>query len=110
MDEYVPKTTPSIIASENPFKISPPKKYIASKASNVVADVIIVLDNVSFIEIFVNSKILISEYFLKFSLTRSKITTVSFIEYPTIVKIAAIIDKFISKLNREKTPKVTITS
>ena len=37
-------------------------------------------------------------------------TTVSFIEYPTIVNTAAIIDKFISKLNSEKTPRVTITS
>ena len=53
---------------------------MANKANNVVIDVIIVLDKVSFIEIFVSSKILISEYFLKFSLTRSKITTVSFIE------------------------------
>jgi len=61
-------------------------------------------------EIFVNSKILMSEYFLKFSLTRSKITTVSFIEYPTMVKTAAIIDKLISRLNKENTPNVTITS
>ena len=76
---------------------------MANKASRVVADVIIVLDKVSLIEMFVNSKIFISEYFLKFSLTRSKITTVSFIEYPTIVNTAAIIDKFISKLNKEKT-------
>jgi hypothetical protein len=36
---------------------------MASKANRVVADVIIVLDKVSLIEIFVNSKILISEYF-----------------------------------------------
>ena len=43
-------------------------------------NVINVQDNVSLIEIFVNSKIFISEYFLKFSLTLSNITTVSFIE------------------------------
>ena len=53
---------------------------IDKRASNVVMDVIIVLDKVSFIEIFVISNILISEYFFKFSLTLSKITTVSFIE------------------------------
>ena len=47
---------------------------------NVVNDVIIVLDNVSLIERLVKSKILISEYFFKFSLTLSKMTTVSFIE------------------------------
>ena len=60
--------------------------------------------------IFESSKIFTSEYFLKFSLIRSNITTVSFIEYPTIVKTAAIIDKFISKPNNENNPKVTITS
>ena len=52
-----------------------------SKARRVVTEVIIVLDNVSLIEIFVNSKILISEYFLKFSLTLSNITTVSSVSY-----------------------------
>ena len=38
------------------FKISPPNKYIDNKARRVVTEVIIVLDNVSLIEIFVNSK------------------------------------------------------
>ena len=33
----------------------------------------------------------------RFSLTRSKITTVSLIEYPAIVKIAAILDKLKSQ-------------
>ena len=28
IDEYVPMTTPIIIAKENPLRISPPKKYI----------------------------------------------------------------------------------
>ena len=37
-------------------------------------------------------------------------TTVSFIEYPTMVKTAAIIDKLISKDRIEKIPKVIITS
>ena len=45
---------------------------------------------------------MISEYFFKFSLTLSNITTVSFIEYPTIVKTAATIDKLISRLKNEK--------
>ena len=80
IDEYVPNITPNIIAKEKPFNISPPNKYIDDKANSVVTEVIIVLDKVSLIEIFVNSKILISEYFFKFSLTLSNITTVSFIE------------------------------
>jgi len=37
-------------------------------------------------------------------------TTVSFMEYPTIVKTAAIIDKLISRPSNENKPKVTITS
>ena len=36
------------------------------------------------------------EYFLRFSLILSNITTVSFMEYPTIVKIAATIDRLTS--------------
>ena len=65
---------------KKPFKTSPPKKNIDSKANNVVIEVITVLDKVSLIEIFVKSKILISENFFKFSLTLSNMTTVSFIE------------------------------
>ena len=41
-----------IIAKANPLKISPPKMKIENKANNVVTDVMIVLDKVSFIEIF----------------------------------------------------------
>ena len=69
-----------------------------------------VLDKVSLMEILVSSNILISEYFFKFSRTLSNITTVSFMEYPTIVKTAAIIDKLISKFKRENKPNVTRTS
>ena len=112
VDKYKddPKKTPKIIAKENPFKISPPKKKIENKASKVVTEVIIVLDNVSLIEILVSSNILISEYFLRFSLTLSNITTVSFIEYPTMVNTAATIERFISRLKSENTPKVNKTS
>ena len=87
-----------------------PKKKIDKSAKSVVIDVIKVLDKVSLIDKFVKSKILMSTYFFKFSLTLSKITTVSFIEYPTIVKTAATIDKFISKLKAENIPSVIVTS
>ena len=80
IEEYVPTITPNIIANEKPLSIAPPNINIDKRANNVVTEVIIVLDKVSLIEIFVISKILISAYFLKFSLTLSKITTVSFIE------------------------------
>ena len=69
-----------IIAKEKPFNIDPPNKYIKNKASNVVTDVIKVLDKVSFVEILDIYDIEIFKYFFKFSLIRSNITTVSFIE------------------------------
>ena len=72
------------------------EKYMENNASKVVTDVINVLESVSFVEILDISDIEIFEYFFKFSRIRSNITTVSFIEYPTIVNTAAIIDKFIS--------------
>ena len=37
------------MAKEKPFKISPPKMYIEKRANKVVAEVIIVLANVSLI-------------------------------------------------------------
>ena len=110
MEEYVPIITPRIIAKEKPFKISPPRINIENKANKVVTEVIRVLDKVSFIERLEISLISILEYFDKFSLIRSYMTTVSFIEYPTIVNTAAIIDKFISRDKIEKMPNVIITS
>ena len=80
IEEYVPTITPQINANENPLKISPPRKKIDSKANNVVKEVKIVLDKVSFIDLFERSNISMSEYFLRLSRTRSYITTVSFIE------------------------------
>ena len=74
----------------------PPRIKIENKASKVVTEVIKVLDNVSFIEIleiWFTSSLL---YLDKFSRIRSYITTVSFIEYPTIVNTAATIDRLIS--------------
>ena len=66
IDEYVPIKTPTIIANENPFKISPPKINIENNASNVVTDVINVLESVSLIEISETSVILILLYLINF--------------------------------------------
>ena len=93
-----------------PTNLEVTKINIDNSANNVVTEVIIVRDKVSFIEIFVSSNILTSAYLRKFSLTLSNITTVSFIEYPTIVKTAATIERLISNENTENTPNVIITS
>ena len=72
--------TPIIIVKAKGLITSPPNKNNEKRANNVVKLVIIVLDNVLFIDKLnksTNSNFL---YFLKFSLTLSKITTVSFIE------------------------------
>ena len=66
--------------------------------------------NVSFIEVFEISSIELDEYLDKFSLIRSYITTVSFIEYPTIVSTAATIERLTSNDNNENIPKVINTS
>ena len=50
MDEYVPISTPRIIAKEKPLKISPPKINIDKRANKVVTEVMIVLAKVSFID------------------------------------------------------------
>ena len=70
----------------------------------------IVLDKVLLIDIL-NSSIRSSFlYFRKFSLTRSKITTLSFTEYPTIVNIAAIEERLKSILSIDYIPRVINTS
>ena len=46
IDEYVPTSTPHIIALTNPLITSPPNINRANKAKSVVKDVIIVLDKV----------------------------------------------------------------
>ena len=98
-DEYVPTITPTINANINPLIESPPNKKIANNTTKVVTEVLIVLPNVelsavsttleNFQEVWIpaNSRIL------------SKITTVSFNEYPTTVRIAAINDCPISISN-----------
>mgnify|MGYP007000355582 CR=1 len=75
-----------------------------------VKEVIIVLDKVSLMERLAVSLIFNLVCLFKFSLIRSYITTVSFIEYPTIVKTAAIIERLISKDKIENIPMVIITS
>ena len=59
--------------------------------------------------LIVDSNITVPEDFI-FSLILSKITIVSFKEYPTIVKKAATVLSVISKPVREKIPSVIMTS
>ena len=78
--------------------------------NNVVREVINVLLNDWLILLFiVDSNITVPEDFI-FSLILSRITIVSFNEYPTIVKNAATVLNVISNPVNEKTPSVIMTS
>ena len=110
MQEYVPTITPIISANAKYFITSPPKKYSITTTISVVRDVTTVLDKVWFRDKLADSYIDSFKSFCEFSLNLSKITIVSFREYPTIVKNAATIDRSISKFNKEKIPKVINTS
>jgi len=80
--------TPIRRAKEKSCITLPPKRKSTRRATNVVSDVIIVLESVSFIltlMIFPNPSFLKC---LRFSLILSDITIVSLIEYPTIVRMA----------------------
>ena len=81
--------TPMASATAKPRITSPPKMAIATKTKRVVADVLIVRDNVEFNASFIFSQISRLGYSVRYSLILSKITTVSFKEYPMMVRMAA---------------------
>ena len=90
MDEYVPKPIPINIANINPLRLSPPKMKMAKITRIVVNEVLNVLPNVLEIESS-NNPANVNDFFsLKYSLILSKMITVSLIEYPNTVRIAAI--------------------
>ena len=89
-DEQVPITTPTIKANAKPLIDSPPKIKIVNNTKNVLNDVLMVLERVLFRAL---STTWTAEDFLcrtEYSLILSNTTTVSLIEYPTTVNIAAI--------------------
>src|SRR5574344_2157770 len=77
-------------ATAKPRITSPPKMAIASKTTSVVVDVLTVRDRVEFNASLMFSQISRLGYIVRYSLILSKITTVSFREYPMIVRMAAI--------------------
>ena len=98
-DEYVPTITPTIIANMNPLIESPPKMKIDNNTMSVVNEVLMVLPRVVLKAVFT---VLINGHdgcLPANSLILSKITTVSFNEYPTTVSSAAMNDWPISISN-----------
>ncbi len=114
--ENVPEITPNNRANINPFKFSPPKINIANTTKRTVNEVFIVLPSVPDIESLNNCASVLSLPSFRFSLIRSKIITVSFIEYPRTVSIAAMKSWLISILNgitlwnNENAPNMIVAS
>src|SRR5713101_3602639 len=102
--EYVPTTIPTTRAKENARSTWPPIKNKTSTVRKVNPLVKIVRDRVWLIDLFTTSANDSRRSKRLFSRMRSKITIVSFIEYPTKVKRAAMTVKELSKRNKEKNP------
>ena len=91
MDEYVPEATPTNRAKAKSFSVSPPNRSRERMGSSTTNDVFTDRIKVSFSE-----RLTTPEYVSLatratdsvFSLTRSKITTVSYSEYPRMVRTA----------------------
>ena len=110
MEEYVPTTTPIIMVKAKSLMTSPPKRKRARTVKRVVPEVITVRLKVwLMLESRTSWKVCFLKVFI-LSLTLSKITIVSFKEYPTMVRIAAMTGRFISLPEIAKIVIVTRTS
>src|SRR5690606_38407245 len=89
-DEYVPTIIPTIRANIKPLIDSPPKMKMANNTNKVASEVINVLLKVLLNDTSTNFWKFQLVCSLIYSLTLSNTITVSFSEYPTTVKIAAI--------------------
>src|SRR5882762_453143 len=108
--EYVPTTIPTTRAKEKARSTWPPIRNRTSTVRKVRPLVKIVRDNVWLIDLFTTSANDSRRNKRLFSRMRSKMTMVSFIEYPTRVRSAAITVSDISNFSNEKKPKVIKTS
>ena len=67
VDEYVPIIIPIVIAKKKSFILSPPKIHMAKEINNVVPEVRIVLERVSFAALLILSEISEPTDFCSFS-------------------------------------------
>ena len=99
MEEYVPKAIPKSKANINPRRFSPPKMKMAKITKMVVNEVLKVLPKVLEMESSNNPANVKDFFSLKYSRILSNTITVSLMEYPRTVNIAAIKSWLISMLN-----------
>ncbi|MCY1509997.1 hypothetical protein D9M68_443560 [compost metagenome] len=88
-DEYVPTMIPTSIANINPRIDSPPKINMINNTMIIVNEVFNVLDIVVLTDLFTISLKLPFVLPARYSRILSNTITVSFIEYPITVRIAA---------------------
>lgn len=114
IEAYVPKQIPRIKATDRPRIDSPPKIAIASIVTRVDTDVLMVLVRVLLSARFALDLKSALGCIVLYSRIRSKITTLSLMAYPMMVRIAAINVWSTSRLNgripenREKKPMTMI--
>src|ERR1700736_4820649 len=108
--EYVPTTIPTTRAKEKARSTWPPIRNRTSTVRKVRPLVKIVRDSVWLMDLFTTSANDSRRSNRLFSRMRSKMTMVSFIEYPTNVNNAAITVSEISKCSSDKNPIVIKTS
>src|SRR6185369_1256542 len=87
--EYVPVMMPTTIVNAKPWSTSPPKKNNASDVRSAVPEVMTVRPSVWFTEALITSYIESRRIDRRFSRIRSKMTIVSLVEKPVIVRMAA---------------------
>ena len=104
--ENVPVSTPASNTKANSLIAPPPKKNSEPAASRVVPEVIIVRLSVLLMATFMISVKVPGRPSFKSSRMRSKITMVSLIEKPMIVRRAAITGELSSPPQRKKIPIV----
>ena len=87
--EYVPVMMPTTIVNAKPCSTSPPKKNSARAVSSAVPDVMTVRPSVWLIDTLMTWFSESRRMPRRFSRIRSKMTIVSLVEYPVIVRMAA---------------------
>src|SRR5229473_5858869 len=108
--EYVPNTIPTTRAKEKARSTWPPIRNRTSTVRKVRPLVKIVRDKVWLMDLLTTAANDSRRNKRLFSRMRSKMTMVSFIEYPTRVRSAAITVSDISNFSNEKKPRVIKTS
>ena len=110
IEDDVPTTMPNSMTVANPPSVPPPKIASGNAARNTVDEVPSVRFSVSLIDRSISSRSGMVRYLRRFSRTRSYTTTLSLVEYPSTVRIAATITRSNSNRLSARKPTVLVMS